>query len=69
MADDIDRAAVISANHTEACIAAVREAVNGRGTLACEVCDERIPTRRREALPAARTCRPCQEMMEKPRVR
>jgi phage/conjugal plasmid C-4 type zinc finger TraR family protein len=69
MADELDRAAIISANHTDACIAAVRDAVNARGTLICEVCEEPIPARRREALPAARTCRPCQEAMEKPRVR
>jgi phage/conjugal plasmid C-4 type zinc finger TraR family protein len=69
MADELDRAAIISANHTEACIIAVREAAAARGTLVCEVCDAAIPARRREAYPAARTCVPCQQAMETRRVR
>ena len=68
MADELDRAAIISANHTEACIAAVRREVAAQGTLECEVCEEPIPAARRQAHPAARTCVRCQEAMEKPRV-
>lgn len=69
MPDEIDRAALISANHTEACITAVREAVNRPGTLECEICEAPIPERRREAHPAARTCVQCQQAKETPRVR
>ena len=33
---------------------------SGTGATECEDCGERIPKRRREALPGVRTCVPCQ---------
>ena len=33
----------------------------GEGSEYCEDCGERIPDRRREALPGTRTCVPCQQ--------
>ena len=37
----------------------------GEGSDECEDCGERIPARRREALPGVRTCVPCQAERDK----
>lgn len=69
MADEMDRATEITAAHTETSITRVRAHLAQPGTEDCETCGEAIPARRREKHPSARRCLPCQEAMEKPRVR
>lgn len=69
MADNMDRATDITAAHTETSITRVRAQLAADGTPDCETCGEPIPARRRQIHPAARRCLPCQEAMEKPRVR
>lgn len=69
MADELDRAAEISAAWTDARIAAHQQHLARPGTLECEVCEEPIPEPRRRAQPNATRCLACQEAMEKPRVR
>lgn len=69
MADGMDRATDITEAWTETRISTVRAQLAAEGTPDCETCGEPIPARRRQIHPAARRCLPCQEAMEKPRVR
>lgn len=69
MPDDMDRATERSEAHRETSLAAVTRQLRQDGTEDCEICGEPIPERRRKAHPSARTCVPCLEQMEKPRVR
>lgn len=64
MADDVDRAAVLTQAWTERCVGAHLRQLHQPGTLDCDICGEPIPARRRQAQPTARTCLPCQEAME-----
>lgn len=69
MPDDMDRAtALAEAYHAEG-LAAVTRKLRQPGTPDCQICGEPIPEARREQMPSARTCRPCQEAMETRRVR
>ncbi len=45
---------------TDAVLSARARMPSGEGETHCEDCGERIPQGRRRALPAARTCVPCQ---------
>lgn len=69
MPDDMERATAISAAHTEACLGAVTRQLRQPGTPDCQICGEPIPEPRRQQMPSARTCRPCQEVMETRRAR
>lgn len=65
MADAADFADTVIARAEAAGVAAVLMAVRGEGLAACAECGEVIPAARRAAYPAARTCLPCQEILER----
>jgi phage/conjugal plasmid C-4 type zinc finger TraR family protein len=69
MPDDVERAAVLTDAWVERCLGARLRTLHQPGALECEGCGEPIPERRRAAMPSATRCAPCQEAMEKPRVR
>lgn len=55
-------ATLVACNHA---ISAVQDRLKQKGYLTCEECGKSIPEERRKAYPAARTCVPCQETIEK----
>lgn len=50
---------------TDAVTAARTRLPSGEGSDLCDECGERIPDRRREALPGVRTCVSCQSIRDK----
>lgn len=69
MPDEADRAAERTDAWNERCLGAVTRQMQQPGAIECETCGEPIPARRREALPSATRCAPCQEALEKRRAR
>lgn len=69
MADEADRALALTEAWTERCLGARLRTLHQQGALECEICEEPIPERRRQAMPSATRCAPCQEKMEVRRVR
>ncbi|UPY35524.1 TraR/DksA C4-type zinc finger protein [Sediminicoccus sp. KRV36] len=69
MPDDMDRATALTEAHHQESLAAVTRRLRQPGTPDCEICGEPIPARRRQEMPSARRCRPCQEAMETRRAR
>ena len=69
MPDEADRAAQVTDAWTERCLGAHLRSLSQPGTLECESCEQPIPERRRQAMPSATRCAPCQEAMEVRRAR
>lgn len=46
-------------------VSEISKLVRQKGYLTCVECGDKIPDARRAAYPAARTCTPCQEWVEK----
>jgi phage/conjugal plasmid C-4 type zinc finger TraR family protein len=65
LADDADKAQLLTESEAESGINRVRAEVNGIGQEFCEDCECEIPAARRIAYPAAIRCTPCQTDHEK----
>jgi phage/conjugal plasmid C-4 type zinc finger TraR family protein len=65
MADAADLADVVIERATAASLAHVSAELAGPGLATCAECGALIPPERRAAYPAARTCVPCQEILER----
>jgi phage/conjugal plasmid C-4 type zinc finger TraR family protein len=64
MPDIVDTAAEIVADWNTRCIAEATRGLAQPGTLICEDCEVEIPARRREHMPSATRCAPCQQLLE-----
>lgn len=69
MPDEADRAAVLTDAWVERCLGARLRTLHQPGALECDTCGEPIPERRRQAMPSATRCAPCQDKMEARRGR
>ncbi|AMZ77776.1 MULTISPECIES: TraR/DksA C4-type zinc finger protein [Enterobacter] len=72
MADEADRALILTEMLIQAGLHRVRVSQSARGTVQCADCGEDIPASRRDCYPAATTCVDCQlrrEEHERRRVR
>lgn len=64
MADDADLAQDYSDLMINEGLMSVRSQFNSVGSIECEECGDIIPPQRRAAVPGARTCVACQEIVE-----
>lgn len=64
-AEETERAQVSILMQSQQGVAAISSLLERKGYLTCEECGNDIPAERRAAYPAARTCVPCQTIIEK----
>lgn len=64
MADPLDQAGVIAQLERDHGVSAIRAQLQGEGQDDCEECGCDIPHARRQAMPSAIRCAPCQEAVE-----
>lgn len=65
MADPADQASVLAQLESDHGVAAIREGLKRPGQAECEDCCCDIPADRRQALPSAIRCAPCQDIEDR----